>query len=197
MTSFSKEIEGMSLTTYDSVVTLYKKIITISNNLCLTLPKVEGKFLFALGKIRCSCDSYDEFVENAFGAENFHLISTHFYIADGKTTIVWISSLGENPVCVQADSRIVLEKFFTELESVQSAAQNPTNSVTQNIIDSVVINGDRNTVANNNSSIEIEVEPESATKNFWMGILQNITTNFLWYLLTLAAGALVAYLAMK
>ena len=198
MASFSKEIEGMSLQTYDSVVSLYRLITELSNNLGLIKPKVKGEFQFRLGKITCVCESYDEFVENAYGAEDFHLVAINFIIRDGITTVISIHSIGGHRVSVQADSRAVLEKFFTELEMAQSVAQNPTNGVTQNIIDSVVINGDGNTVANNNSSVEVETRQEdSAAKSFWTGILQNIASNFLWYLLTLAAGALVAYLAMK
>lgn len=198
MASFSKEIEDMSLQTYDSVVSLYRLITELSNNLGLIKPKVKGEFQFRLGKITCVCESYDEFVENAYGAEDFRLVAINFIIRDGITTVISIHSIGGHCVSVHADSRAVLEKFFMELELARSAAQNPTNSITQNIIDSVVINGDGNTVANKNSSVEIEAEPkESVAKNFWMGILQNIASNFLWYFLTLVAGALVAYLAMK
>lgn len=198
MASFSKEIEDMRLQTYDSVVSLYRLITELSNNLGLIKPTVKGEFQFRLGKITCVCESYDEFVENAYGAEDFHLVAINLIIRDGITIVISIHSIGGDRVSVQADSRAVLEKFFTELEMAQSVAQNPTNGVTQNIIDSVVINGDGNTVANKNSSVEIEVEPkESTVKNFWTGILQNITSNLLWYILTLTAGALVTYFAMK
>lgn len=198
MASFSKEIEGMNLQSYDSVVSLHKTIIQLSNNLGLVKPKVTGRFQFKLGKLTCVCEGLDEFVENAYGAENFHFVSTQIQIQDGTNMVVYISSIGGDPIRVHADSRVVLEKFFVELESALSATQNSTNSVTQNIIDSVVINGDGNVVANKNSSVEIEAEAkESVVKSFWTGILQNITSNFLWYLLTLAAGALVAYFAMK
>ena len=198
MASFSKVIEGMHLQTYESVVSLYRLIAMLSDNLGLVKPKVKGEFQFRLGKITCVCENYDEFVENAYGAEDFRLVSVQVLIKDGNTTVIFVHSIGGDSISAQADSRSVLEKFFTELEKLQSAAQNPTNGVTQNIIDSVVINGDGNTVANNNSSVEVETKQEdSVAKSFWTGILQNITSNFLWYLLTLAAGALVAYLAMK
>ena len=198
MASFIKEIEGMTLQSYDSVVSLHKTIIQLSNNLGLVKPNVTGRFQFKLGKLTCVCEGLDEFVENAYGAENFHFVSTRIQIRDGTNMVVYMSSIGGDPISVHTDSRVVLEKFFVELESALSAAQNSTNSVTQNIIDSVVINGDGNVVANKNSSVEIEAEAkESVVKNFWTGILQNITSNFLWYLLTLAAGALVAYFAMK
>lgn len=198
MASFSKEILEITLQTYDDVVSLYKLITKLSHKLGLAEPNVEGEFHFTLDKITCICDSYDEFIENAYGVENFHYISIHFRIMDGDTTVIYIYSLGKNPVSVSADSRIMLENFSTELDEILLSAHNPTNIVTQTIIDSVVINGDKNTVANNNSSVELETErAKSTAKSFWMGILQNITSNFLWYLLTLLAGVLITYFAIR
>ena len=108
MASFSKEIEGMSLQTYDSVVSLYRLITELSNNLGLIKPKVKGEFQFRLGKITCVCKSYDEFVENAYGAEDFHLVAVNFTIRDGITTVIFIHSIGGHHISVQAEKNEIM-----------------------------------------------------------------------------------------
>lgn len=198
MASYSKEIEQMRLDSYESVTSLFGLATLISTRLGLSNPNVTGDFQFQLGQITCVCDNYNEFVENAYGAENFGFISTQIRIQEEAHAVIYISSIGGTQIRVSTSSRVLLEKFFVELEKQQSGVQNAINGVTQNIIDSVVINGDGNVVANNNSSVEVETKQEGPTiKSFWTGILQNIASNLLWYILTLVAGALIAYVATK
>lgn len=188
----------MTIESYDDVVSLYSLLSSISCGLGLSRPNVTGRFHFYIGKISCVCNSYKEFVEEAYGTESFRFISASIYINDRNETVVSIQSIGGDSVSASADSRIVLEKFFTQLETTQKSAQNIDNGITQTIIDSVIINGNRNVVANNKSQVNAETDKkESGFRKFCVDVLQDIMSNFIWYLLTLGAGVLLTYLAMK
>ena len=144
MASYCKKIAGLELESYDDMVTLYKLVTIVSMKIDLENPRITV------------CESYDELVENAYGAESFRFVSAQIMIWNKRTPVISVSCIGKSSVTVSADSRPVLEKFFIEYETAKNHSQNPTNGIVQNINNSVVVTGSGNIAANNSGKIEIK-----------------------------------------
>lgn len=162
--------------------------------------KVETNFLFHISDITCSCKGIEEFVENAYGQAEYDFVSMDMSIRSEDKSIAYINVNSFGGIRLSTDSKVMLERTINLLEntSLDEAEVNDPISVmyieTQINNDGVIIQGDGNTVANNHSEIEIEnKQEESGVKVFWSSVLQNITSNFIWYLLSLLAGGLVTY----
>ncbi|MBE6944418.1 MAG: hypothetical protein E7453_09270 [Ruminococcaceae bacterium] len=198
MASFSKNIDDVKLKTYEDVVAFYDLLSNTSLELGLTKPKIETHTQFYIGKISCVCKNYEEFVENAYGADSFKIIALDFFIYDGSNRVVYIGYIGLGRVSASADSRVMLEKFLLQLQKEQKMIKNRNQVSSQHIVDSVVINGSGNIVANNGGNVVTkEMEKKNRVKDFFLGVLENITSNLIWYILTFAAGLLLAYLTTR
>lgn len=195
MASFSKTIDNIKLETYKDVIGFYHMLDNVSRNIKLEKPRLNFSVQFYIGDISCVCKNYEEFVEHAYGVEGFRLISADFHIFDRDKSVIYIGYLGRCRVDATADSKLMLEQFLDQVQKEQKLMEQDDTIIMQSIIDSVVVTGNGNTIANKNSKIEIEhPQTESRSKAFWSGILQNVASNFIWYLLTFGAGILIAYL---
>jgi len=195
MASFSRNIDDVKLVTYEDVVAFHDLLINVSQKLKLEKPDLELDIQFYIGDISCACENYEEFVEHAYGAKGFDLISAYFRIFDGDKSVVYVGYIGHGAVDASADSKLMLEQFLNQVHEEQKHTKQENTVIMQNIVDSVVVTGNGNIIANNDSEIEIEhPQTESRSKAFWSGILQNVASNFIWYLLTFSAGILIAYL---
>ena len=116
MASFSKNIDDVKLKTYEDVVVFYNLLSDTSLKLGLMKPTIKIRVQFYIGKISCVCESYEEFVENAFGADNFHLIAVDVHVYDGSNSVVYIGYIAFGRVRASADSRVMLEKFLMQLQ---------------------------------------------------------------------------------
>ena len=198
MASFSRNVDDVKLKTYEDVAMLHNLLSAASMKLGLVEPRIKTKVQFYIGEISCMCESYEEFVENAYGTENFKLIAVDVHIYDRSNSVIYVGYIGMGRVSASADSRAMLEKFLMQLQKEQNAIKNGDQAVTQNIVDSVVITGNGNTVANNGGNImSVEKKKENRMRDFFSGILQNIASNLIWYLITFVAGILLAYLTTR
>ena len=157
-------------------------------------------FLFHISDISCSCHGIEEFVENAYGQADYDMVSMTISIYAENKSIAYLSVNSFGGIRISTDSRVMLEQIVNLLEntSLNEAEANDPISVafigTQIKNDGVIVQGSSNTVANNHGKIEIEGKTEEpAAKTFWMSVLQNITSNYIWYLLSVVVGSLVTY----
>ena len=200
--SFIKEIKNVyKVNTYQGTKNTYDWIIKAIHKGDFQKLKIETKFLFDISDITCSCQGIEEFVENAYGQGNYGLISMNMsvYSEDKSTAYIMVNSF--NGVKISADSKVMLERIVSLLESTsldETEVNDPISVMyidTQINNDGVIIQGNSNVVANNHSQVEMDkTKDESRFKKFWSGVWQNITSNFIWYLLTLAAGGLLTYI---
>lgn len=205
MASFTKGIENVyDVSTYQGTKNTYDWIDKAIRKGDFKELSIQTKFLFNISDISCSCDGIRDFVENAFGQADYDLISMDISIHSEEKMVAFIIIDAFRKIRISADSKVMLEYVVNLLEStsLEEAEVNDPISITyvetQINNDGVIIHGDGNVVANNNGEVEIAKEnKESGLKKFLSGVLQNITSNFIWYLLTLAAGGLVSYLLTK
>ena len=205
MTNYRKDIKNKyGIKTYQETKNMYDWLVKAIHKGKFPDLKIESSFWFDVSEISYACEGISEFVENAYGQSNFKLTMFCLHVKSGKDKIVSIFADRFKGVTVSAESKVMLERIVNLIEntSLDETEVNDPISVTyvetQINNDGVIIHGDGNVVANNHSEVEVEkAEGESAFKKFWTGVWQNIASNFMWYLITLALGALGAYLAMR
>ena len=203
MASFAKVINNsFNTNTYQGTKNTYDWIVKAIHKGDFPGIEIKSEILFDLCDINCSCKGIEEFVENAYGQTDYELVSLHISVYSEDKSIAYLSVNSFGRIRISTDSRGMLEKIVNLLEntSLDEAEANDPISVTyietQINNDGVIVHGNQNNVANNHSEIEIEQEKgDSGVKSFLSGILQNIASNFLWYLLTLVAGGVLTYLA--
>lgn len=205
MASFRKSIKNKyGVKTYQDTKNTYDWLSKALHKGDFRKLTISSEFLFDVSEITCSCEGIAEFVENAFGQEKYNFISFTMPVYSEGKRVAFISVNSNTEIGIITESKMMLEKIIGLLEntSLEDNESEVTTAVTyvENQINNngVLIRGDGNMVANNRSELEIEkTAEESGFKQFCVGIMQNITSNFLWYLLTLTAGALATYFAMK
>ena len=190
MTSFSKEIKSPYGTeTYNDIKKNYNWIINALNKMSNSKPKIQSEFLFYLGDVYCSTESFSEFTENAYGASGFEIIS--FTIrAEFPNERINIHYLTE--FSVKANKRESLERIISLLEATPVAEEQEKTNITYN--DSVIVHGDNNILANNSVVSVNEEKPQSSIRKWLSSISQNLVANGIWYLLCMAGGAIITLL---
>lgn len=205
MASFKKEIKNIYGTnTYQDTKNTYDWITKALHKGDFSKLVINSEFLFDISEISCSCEGITEFVENAYGQAGYSLTSFNLSVYSEKKRIAFVIVDSFCGVRISTDSKVMLERIVSLIENTsldEIEVNNPISvAYVEKLInnDGVIVQGDGNIIANDHSKVEVEKEKkESGFKKFLCGVLQNIATNFIWYLLTLAAGALVAYFAMK
>lgn len=200
MEIFWKDIKNKySVDTYQDTKNTYDWIAKAINKGNFDCDEVRTAFLFNLSSMLCSCNGIEEFAENAYGHNGYKLVNMRFSFWPKDLGHVSIE-VNNNCISVSTTTKLMMEKIVVLLEGTSLDDEEADDSVSVTYIktqinnDGVIIKGDHNTVANNHSEIELEKnEKESGFKKFWAGVLQNITSNLVWYFLTLAVGFLLAY----
>lgn len=207
MASFIKTIRNLYKTdTYQGTKNTYDWIVKAVNKGEFRELEIKVKCLFNISDITCSCQGIAEFIENAYGQADYDLVSMDIavYSKDKSVAYIIVNSFGG--IKISTESKVMLERIVNLLEntSLDETEIDDTISVTyvetQINNNGVIVRGDGNIVANDHSEIEFKkdrTKEESSIRKFWEGIIQNVTSNFIWYLLTLVAGAVCAYFAMK
>lgn len=190
-----------SVDTYQNTKNTYDWIMKALTKGMLDFDDLDVDFLFTVAEITCSCNGIEEFIENAYGQVGYRLTQMAVTFSVKEAGRVRISVEPNDCVSISTTTKSMLEKIVNLLENTsldETEANDPisvTYIETQINNDGVIVHGNQNNVANNHSEIEIEQEQgDSGVKSFLSGILQNITSNFIWYLLTFGAGIVIAYL---
>ena len=202
MASFAKGISNVyKVDTYQGTKNTYDWVIKAIHKGDFQELKIKTKFLFCISDITCSCQGIEEFIENAYGQANYDLVSMDMSVYSEDKSIAYIIVNSFGGVKISTDSKVMLERIVSFLENTsldETEVNDPISIMfieTQINNDGVMIQGNSNVVANNHSEVEMDKEEEeSCLKKFWSGVWQNIASNFIWYLLTLAAGGLLTYL---
>lgn len=202
MASFKKEIKNTYGTkTYQDTKNTYDWITKALYKGDFPELVINSEFLFDISEISCSCEGITEFVENAYGQAGYSFTTFNLSVYSDKKRIAFVIVDLFCSVRISTDSKVMLERIVNLIESTsldETEVNDPisvTYVETQINNDGVIVNGDGNIIANNHSEVEVGKEKkESAFKTFWEGVVQNIASNFLWYLLTLVAGSLLTYL---
>ena len=153
---------------------------------------------FRLGDMRCIANSIEEFTELTYGVEGYELTSFEgiIRIKEKKIFFHYIFDFS-----VSAENKVDLERFLNILERTsldekeglqRSYIEAQTNIEHQNNV--TIVQGKNNTVISNNSNINTsELKKESKVKKWFVAIAQNLVSNWIWYLLTIIASALILY----
>ena len=162
--------------------------------------EVETGFMFDISAITCSCNGIDEFIEYAYGQDEYKFFYLDMRFSSDGQYIASINITSSDELRISAHSKVILEQVIGLIENttLDESENSPASSVTYvnaKVNNSgVIVNNSSNFTAHNESEIELTAESkETGFKKFWTGVIQNLATNFIWYLLTLIAGFMVAY----
>ena len=171
MATFWKDTKNKyGVSTYQETKNSYDWIIKALQKGNLNINDMKAEFLFKTSGILCSCKGISEFTENAYGHSDFKLNHYHITIWPTKTDMIHIDVKHDNRISVSTESRGMLEVVINLLEST---------TLDESEFDKPI------------SVIQLETKGDSQIKQFCTGILQNVASNFIWYLLTFIAGVLL------
>lgn len=202
MASFSMDIDNkFGLNTYQDTKNTYEWIVRAVEKSGYQNVKIESEFSFYISKMFCSCESINEFVENAYGQSDYNPISIRCSICSQNTHLVSISGRADE-ISVYAGSKKVLEEIVNLLQETSLDENELNDPISVMYIErqdnSVIVNGRNNVVANNHSSAaNSSGNPDSQLKQWLKAVGQNLLANGIWYLLCLGIGAIAAILLTK
>lgn len=161
--------------------------------------KIETHFLFKISEISCSCGNIEEFIEYAYGQNDYSFTSMNFDIKPQKGPLWFIHVDSAQNVCISTDTKQLLEKIVcllknTSLDEIET--NNPTSVMyIEHQDNSVTVNGHSNIIANNHSTVSDKQEKsESKIKKWIQGICQGVLANGVWWVLGIIVTALIAWL---
>ena len=199
MAQFNQVINGKyGVSTYQETKNTYDWIMKAINSENYSELNISEEFLFDIGKIGCSCNNFKEFVENAYEQENYSLTSMRLYLfLDNDESIhISVSSWGE--VRVSAGNKTLLGKMVEKLETTSLTSNEIDNSGSivyiENQNNGVVIQGDKNRVS---YTKDVNNPQISKWRQFLNTIMQNLVSNWIWYLLTIVATAAITLWTQK
>ena len=204
MARFSKDIElKYGIKTYEETKKNYEWIEKSAKKWGGEEASISGTFCFVLGDISCIATTIQEFSEITYGAQGYKLTSFYGNVYNGEKHISINCLFGT--LSVSADSRVDLEEFLSVLDKTSLEEQDETNVThiecqtnIQNQNNGNIIQGHDNTIVSQSSNVNISSSPkESKLKKWFVAILQNILSNWIWYLLTAGIGALIAYYSLN
>ncbi|WP_407720663.1 hypothetical protein [Ruminococcus sp. JE7B6] len=215
MADFSINIKNKySDETFQSVKDTYDWIVESLRKLNMPQKYFDAEFHFSIGEMRCTTVGIDEFIQHAYGVSDFTFyelqISVDFYEDTDIHVFITNSIIPKDELHINSNDKVVLQNLvdiFNRTEINNNNSKPVTNQIT--------INGGNNAIANNNSTATIvsnskKVNVSNANNNSGAGankeskfrkvfnaIMTNLASNFIWYLLCVLAGALIAYFITK
>ena len=203
MASFSKDIElKYGVSTYEETKKTYEWIEKSAKKWGGKKATISIDFQFYLGDIMCSTDDIKEFCEITYGVAGYHLIALRGVVYAGEKRI-YLNYLRN--LSVSTDNKVDLESFLKVLQETNFDEKDEfpityigsqINIESQN--NGTIVHGDNNTVVSQNSNGNLNTDKkESKFKKWITAILQNILSNWIWYLLTAGIGALITYYSLN
>ena len=202
MASFSKDIKlKYGVNTYEETKKTYEWIEKSAKKWGGSKATISIEFQFHLGDIMCTAEGIQEFCEITYGVAGYHLISFGGNISVGDKRIFLNYLVGK--FSVDTNNKVDLEHFLNVLETTNLEEEMPityieaqVNIETQN--NGTIVQGDNNTVVSQSSNVNISSSPkESKLKKWFVAILQNILSNWIWYLLTAGIGTIITYYSLN
>ena len=172
--------------------------------------RIKTTFQFEISGMGCVCESVEEFVDRAYGQDDYHFIHMGFNVYSDATSLAYISVLFfvnyGFQVYISTDTKILLEKIVGLLKdtSLSNAKTGVSVSATCPMThieyqdNSVTVNGDSNIIANNHSTVsDKQQKPEPKSSGWIQGIFQGILANGVWWILGFVATAFIAWFVAK
>ena len=184
MADFSILIKNkFSVDTFENTKKTYEWIYNSLSEANLVKAKIKSNFLFDVGKITCTCDSFEEFKKNAFGYSDFKLnrMSIFQITLRNDNIHIYVDNSG---LRVSSNNKMYVEKLIQILNK-DTIANDTTYIENQYIISNIKGNNNNiNQGGRNNIIISNDKEKFSKLKQWVESILQNLLANWLGYLLT-------------
>lgn len=206
MASFSKELTlKYQELDYTGVIENYNWIKNTVSSLFKNIEISDCQISFMIGDISCSCESIEEFSNNAYGLP-IHVYSfrLNFYQQKDYNTHTQIAYIIINTsfktFTVHCDSKEVLIDICTALEDSMApdlstpAIQTQINNYIHDESTHVTI-GDNNSIQNTNigKNNTVHTGTPAPKKSFCKSVLQTLTANWLWFILGLILLVLLTY----
>lgn len=207
MGSYSTNIDlGIPTDSRENMIQYYEFIDVWTDSLGLDNKKIEVEFQYAIGKITCVSDSFEEFKAESVGQQtDFVHITIHIF--DGDIKLYYISvhnryeSSPEN-VYISCDSRQMLSNLLDSLEQTNEKYFSQDNeqqiieqhfhgnqiSITDSQVTNSNIGGESNTINVNDNKKE-----KTTQRTIAETIIANITSNIIWWILGAIAVVVLAY----
>lgn len=199
MAKFNQKIDSKyGVNTYQETKNTYDWLMKVIHSEDYSKLRIEEHFNFDIGKIGCVCDNFTEFVENAYGQEDysFTAMSLSLYFSSEEPIFIHVSPSGN--VSISAGNKTLLSRIVEKLENTNLASNEINDSISvayiENQNNGVIIQGDKNRVS---YAKNISNPPAPKWKQFIGTIFQNLVANWIWYLITIIATALFTSLALR
>lgn len=158
MASFSQNIPiKYGVETYQDTKNTYDWIMKSLNKGGFQDLKIETDFLFDISKISCSCKNIEEFVEHAYGQNDYCFTSMYISIKSEGAPLCFISVNTIPGVRISTNKKILLEKIVSLLGNTsldETEAKDPISVMyIEHQNNSVTVNGNNNVIANNQSGM--------------------------------------------
>lgn len=196
MGSFSQKIDHVfGVDTYENTKKTYDWIFTTMEKIQLVPCPIESSFLFDIGKISCGCASLEEFVDNAYGKSDFAFIRMDLsqIVPRGPLLVAIVSQFD---IQISASDIRMLESFANALKISATDSKDPTIVPIQNNYNIGAINGDNAIIVQgdkNKTRVNVDTKKTPVWKSWCTSILQNLLSNWIWYVLSILAGILIAH----
>lgn len=166
----------------------YRWIYSSLKNADIIDGDIRSSFLFQVGDILCNCDSYEEFMEYAYGETNYKLIQITLALWN-TTRNRTITVRAENDgIRISANNKVFLEKILQELKKETKSSNNTYIGAQYNISE---VSG-KNVTINQGENITISSDNKESKFKLWIeSILQNLLANWLWIVITAIIGFII------
>ena len=162
---------------------------------------IESEFFFETGGMTCNCKGFEEFVENAFGHTKYELIMMQISQYDLKNKESIYCAITESGISILSSDKRKLEKLVSFLDN---KPQKTTDTYIENQYNIGDISGEHNNInINQGENNTIQTTPvlpeinknkiESKSKSWFESIIQNLLSNWIWYLLATSVAFIVGY----
>ena len=196
MANFQIKIKNKySVTTYEDTKKTYDWICNAINTVKIINAKKQESFLFDIGKVTCTCDNIEEFIENAYGQAEYNLIQMKVFQIDpinNQNLFVFADKQG---IVISSNNKKNLEIIIGELDKVEESKGATYIENHYNISD--ISGNNNNLIQGNDNAVHISIPEEkkpSKLKQWFEAILQNLLANWLWIVLPTILAFLIGLL---
>ncbi|MBQ7036753.1 MAG: hypothetical protein IJN74_04605 [Clostridia bacterium] len=169
MAEFSKIIKSKyDFKTYESTKKAVEWILLSLKRLNMSSQKPKVNFLFDIGDIGCSCETMEDFVENAYGQKGYSL--TQFKVIQflHSNLCAYISSRNNDELYISTNNKNALEKIIQCLEETSL-----------------------------DDSDNVEIQKVAKIKQWIVAIVQNLLANWIWVIIVTIFTCVIAFFSKK
>ena len=207
MTRFSKDISvRFKNLDYEGTIGNYTWVKESMESIYDSHLNLVTKFSFRVGDIYCTCNSIEEFMENAYGQDIavFSFEMTYKNLNESGLQVYFLrQSFDKDKLHVSCEDKKTLIKICTLLEKNRTnfTDNNLVQNITNNINDhsTYISIGDNNTIHHSDILTNSQVTNDKTTKGkaFWTPIAQSIFSRIIWIIIIFIIVVVFAYIGIK